>query len=1288
MRTLFLLFLFLLTQPGWSQQDVLQKADVLPQSPEAAAFGKNINIPVNYVSGTPQIGIPFCTVKSGSVEAPIAISYNASGIRVEETPTWVGLGWSLNAGGQITRTVRDKPDEKGLYGYMIAPANRRVRYVDSAHCRCMSNTGVTGAIDQDIANGLLDLEPDEYNFSVAGYSGKFFWHQDSAKFILVPFQNIWIGGSFGNFMLTLPNGVKCYFGETNTAKENLLSGTTASYIDGVSYAPTAIDANYATSWMLTTLQDPAGRSVRFNYIHEAIITFGRGGERYGQSLTESLSSMRRQSFYKQYIQKPVLESIKGDNLHVYFRRSSLRRQDMVDYQDGSRSLDTLIVKTPGNQELKSFLFKYGYFISSLYSAANMLNISMHGEEARKRLYLQSITEKTSTDSLPAYEFTYNGTELPSRLSSSQDYWGYYNGKTNGPYMMPRNPGAPFNIFDPGGYERNKILPGYGFNFSLGSDRRVDTVYSQARILTKIKYPTGGTIEYSYEQNNASTTYLNIYGGVEPPDMVERSYTLSLLSNPLPAQPPYPLSFTGSFHINIPATKVRIVPTMPSPCGVYNDPACKFTINLRSLPSNTLLHTITTTPAVSMQLSSGDYLLEVLVNGSTNDYPPSFNVQVQWGERLDSLSFLVGGVRIKKIVSRDGIRGTISRSFSYKDPTGRSSGILEGIPTFKVHELNKQLQPIRQYFVSNSVLPLSEEGRTVRYENVSEFLDSTASSHKTEYAFTSGLSEPPKFAGTYTGAPVINWNWQHGLLKRKKQFEKIAGSGYRLLTDEQHFYLAYNPLIHLQGLYGPQIIKYQLANEWYLPDSTSTTTYAYPDGQTVALQTGAKTFYNNHFLPFLTRTNNSKGQRVHSKIWYPTDFNDVPGFNVQALYSKHIWQLPIKQETSVNGKVTAASVTKYSLMGMPIESYAYENAVLADTAVHNRSTVLTNAFKLRTSLHYDALSNPKQVNNYRSGPVTYIWHNEVDGAQTLIYRRPIASVINADSISVAYTSFENAKGNWVYTGSPTTNSIAIMGSKVYSLSTGTIGKAGLSSTATYVVSYWSPSQQSVSNTASVIVGMTTANGWTYYEHKVVNPASGAVNVSGTGLIDELRLYPEKAQMTTYSYTDRNEMNAQCDANNKILYYEYDGLSRLSLVRDPNKNILKKYCYNYVGQVENCGGSVAPQWTLVNSYCEQTSDQNTGNMVMVYSDSNPNSGSYGQTQNTIVPNSSQCPLPSGCNLVTCSGPDKKCINGVCQTGVKVCTATTGTKGNYITTYHYEWNDGSRSPDYQESGLCLIM
>ena len=42
---------------------------------------------------------------------PISMTYHGSGVRPDQHPGWVGLGWNLNAGGCISRIVNGLPDE-------------------------------------------------------------------------------------------------------------------------------------------------------------------------------------------------------------------------------------------------------------------------------------------------------------------------------------------------------------------------------------------------------------------------------------------------------------------------------------------------------------------------------------------------------------------------------------------------------------------------------------------------------------------------------------------------------------------------------------------------------------------------------------------------------------------------------------------------------------------------------------------------------------------------------------------------------------------------------------------------------------------------------------------------------------------------------------------------------------------------------------------------------------------------------------------------------------------------
>lgn len=73
-----------------------------------------------------------------------------------------------------------------------------------------------------------------------------------------------------------------------------------------------------------------------------------------------------------------------------------------------------------------------------------------------------------------------------------------------------------------------------------------------------------------------------------------------------------------------------------------------------------------------------------------------------------------------------------------------------------------------------------------------------------------------------------------------------------------------------------------------------------------------------------------------------------------------------------------------------------------------------------------------------------------------------------------------------------------------------------------------------------------------------------------LLNGLRSYlgPEGAFVTTYTYACGIGMTSQTDPNNRTTYYDYDPMGRLFDIRDQDKNVIKKFCYDYSGQQEVC------------------------------------------------------------------------------------------------------------------------
>lgn len=113
-KKIILAILLLLTTVGKAQQVTTseEKYKVTPVSPNTASLGMYGHTPIGYYTGTPNINIPLYEINLDGKKIPITISYHASGIKVSQEASSIGLGWTLNIGGCITKTVLGGDDFK------------------------------------------------------------------------------------------------------------------------------------------------------------------------------------------------------------------------------------------------------------------------------------------------------------------------------------------------------------------------------------------------------------------------------------------------------------------------------------------------------------------------------------------------------------------------------------------------------------------------------------------------------------------------------------------------------------------------------------------------------------------------------------------------------------------------------------------------------------------------------------------------------------------------------------------------------------------------------------------------------------------------------------------------------------------------------------------------------------------------------------------------------------------------------------------------------------------------
>lgn len=157
-----------------------QLPNIIKPSPVAQNFMRYGEIPVDFSTGIPKIEIPIYTVEGKQLKFPISISYHASGIKVSDVPSEIGIGWILNAGGIVTRMMLDTMDEAGAPTKTYSSANQFLTAIPNiiygsldTSCSCYPGSlSLESYLDTKCNNE--DLMSDRYFYSLpGGFSGIF-----------------------------------------------------------------------------------------------------------------------------------------------------------------------------------------------------------------------------------------------------------------------------------------------------------------------------------------------------------------------------------------------------------------------------------------------------------------------------------------------------------------------------------------------------------------------------------------------------------------------------------------------------------------------------------------------------------------------------------------------------------------------------------------------------------------------------------------------------------------------------------------------------------------------------------------------------------------------------------------------------------------------------------------------------------------------------------------------------------------------------------------------------------
>ena len=263
----------------------LYNTEYLPPDPQTWGF-------IKYGGGTPDLytgavktEIPIYTYKDPDFEIPISLSYTSSGLMPNVTANYVGLGWTLNVGGLISRRVRGVKDEGELENVSYSDGFRTVlgyyRYTQTNHSddgtlleRPTRATGIGICFDKN--DQLYDTQSDIYVFNFMGHSGKFVITDNGSVQVYdtnhpsgeyrVNLYNFQKTRLKSKIVITTGDGYIYEFGghpQADTLSYNFVDFEKWGISGGSSSAP-ARDG-YSDEWHLIKVIAPNDRAAIFNY---------------------------------------------------------------------------------------------------------------------------------------------------------------------------------------------------------------------------------------------------------------------------------------------------------------------------------------------------------------------------------------------------------------------------------------------------------------------------------------------------------------------------------------------------------------------------------------------------------------------------------------------------------------------------------------------------------------------------------------------------------------------------------------------------------------------------------------------------------------------------------------------------------------------------------------------------------------------------------------------------------------------------------------------------------------
>lgn len=1113
---IFLVYLFskiIVLQPVVAQE----LPTIIPPTPTAASMMNFEELPIDYYTGQPDISIPVFSKKvHKDLGFNLALRYSTQGLKVNSRSSWVGTGWSLDAGGAISRTVRGYVDEDPdwtSYGVLQNDDYWNYRSLDIPS-KNEFNWNVLGSRAKK-----WDSELDLYQFNFMGHSGRFVIIKDAgilkAKLLSID-KHYKIDLAYdptslkvSSFTITDTRGYRYTFGKVEVSISDMRSGG----IDQNPESPGNISAGstntmtYNSAWYLTAVNTS-------NNIEVMSIEYGHLNYSYENAKTtvdneiidwDSQHLIPREALKNDYnnsILKPRYGySWSGITAQSWYPKT-------VKFRD---STAVSLQLSPANHPEGS-----GSILSSIklhdHNGNEYKGIDFEFDTEEGRLWLERVNE-TAGGITHSYHLNYQLRNELSQFEGEQDAWGY---------DPDYSSGVIDEITYPTGGKRQFIFEPHSYSY-IGS-----------QVITDYAANTNNETD-----DNHTFSFQN--------ELIDTESTSGLIDE-------FNLTFshahTASVYVNI-AASTNATATIVGPDGgdgLMDATWLKLLDQTGTVVSSVLLNQTLS----NIEIPEGSYRV-IIETAQRAAYDINGIISLRY-KRLISPSnpeyeqeFTGGGFRIKQINLFDDVFDEIpekSLNYSYADESNpiRSSGAIDALGS----RFNSYEQDTKKFVFSGASnfggefdprvirYRITREGMNVGlsrggYVTYGRVVEAIEGNGRSEYTYTSAQTHPSNVdSHQYPFPPEPTIDFKRGLLISKKVYdqsnrmlrretnnyvpasEKIAPwikvvdqemCKSKQFYDSYSQYIAENPETTMipamsaggtsatafgicgdfpaAHIYGFSNDTYDLAAGWAKLTSKIVDSYNYREGQQVKTTTTETYDYNldNHQVNEVVSTWQENGATASSKTitYYPVG---TPAANFQVnisdLQALNMIDMPLRVENYRNDELISATQNEYHFVDFPGKNHPELKRVWA----------ARGSFPLEPKIEfhsYDEFGNILEVS--RSGDanhISYLWSY----GQT----HPIAKIDNA-----TYADLSN----------------------IIDLN---------------------------------LLGST-------YDESIIQTE-----------LNKLRVDPtlQKSFINVYTYTPEYWMQQQSDPNDFKMNYGYDSMGRISEVIDQNGHILNRYEYRYKRQ----------------------------------------------------------------------------------------------------------------------------